>query len=139
MDRIPRFPGTLNRHAARPALAATAACLAACGVSDRAELVGRYEARTERGTQAWTLEGDGTCRIERSPATGANSSAPCEWTFAEHDGRRVLRVTVTVAAPGHPGESSHRTVYVLTPSRFPGGRVSIPLGPREGWVLRKVE
>jgi hypothetical protein len=57
----------------------------------------------------------------------------CEWEYVEREGRSTLVVTV-LAHDGVDPASSHRTRYVLTPSRF-GQTVTIPLGPRR--QLRK--
>jgi hypothetical protein len=106
----------------------------ACGVRDREDLIGRYEADPGGRHEVWTLREDGTCSIVRQTPRG-EAQTGCEWELGERGGRRVL--VVTVAEPA--GASRHRTTYVLTPSRFPGGVVSIPLGPGEGAVLRKID
>ena len=105
-----------------------------CGVHSREELIGRYEVDSANRREVWTLREDGTCLIHRQDQHGA-SEVGGEWQLSERGGRRVL--VVTVAEP--IGGSRHRTTYVLTPSRLLGRTVSIPLGPGDNAVLRKVD
>lgn len=96
---------------------ASGVALAGCGVRDRQVLVGHYVA-TGTG-EAWTLDDDGTCRIERAGATET-----CEWVYREgEDGTRLV-VTLKGAGGGSP---THSRRYVLTPSRWLGQPVTIPL------------
>jgi hypothetical protein len=99
--------------AAGLALAATAAC----GVGERQVLVGHYVAPATG--ESWTLEEDGSCRIERAGATLA-----CEWVYREGEGGTRLVVTLQDAG-GAP--ATHARRYVLTPSKWPGQPVTIPL------------
>jgi len=48
-------------------------------------------------------------------------------------------LVVTMLPPEGAGGTRHRARYVLTPSRFPGGTVTIPLGAGSDRQLRKVE
>ena len=105
-----------------------------CGVRGREDLVGRYEADVEGRPEAWTLADDGTCQIVRQLDSAKAETKRCEWEYVEREGRSTLVVTVLGHAGGEAA-ASHRTRYVLTPSRF-GQTVTIPLGPR--WQLRKV-
>src|SRR5262245_753240 len=90
---------------------------AGCGVRDRQVLVGHYVAAATG--EAWTLEDDGTCRIERNGRIQA-----CEWVYRQgEDGTRLV-VTLT-GTRGASATDSRR--YVLTPSKWPGQRVTIPL------------
>lgn len=96
---------------------ALALATAGCGVRDRQVLVGHYVVATTG--EAWTLQDDGTCRIERPGATEA-----CEWVYRE--GEEGTRLVVTVkGAVGSP--STHSRRYVLTPSKWWGQPVTIPL------------
>ena len=88
----------------------------ACGVAGRDMLIGRYAVRGRPG-EAWVLEDDGTCRIERGTAVEA-----CEWEYREDASGTKLRVTMSGPAGPQP-----RRRYVLTPSKWPGQRVTIPL------------
>ena len=99
--------------AAGTALAATAAC----GVSDRQVLVGHYVAPATG--ESWTLSDDGSCRIERAGAT-----LGCEWVYREGEGGTRLVVTVQEA---WGTAETHSRRYVLTPSKWPGQPVTIPL------------
>jgi hypothetical protein len=89
-----------------------------CGVREREALVGRYAVRGRAG-EAWVLEDDGTCRVERGPQIEA-----CEWEYTEDASGTKLRVTMAA-----PAGSAHRRRYVLTPSKWPGQPVTIPLAP----------
>ena len=108
--------------------AVAAAISVGCGVSSRENLVGRYQTADGHG-ETWSLAADGTCEITR--AAGVTR---CEWEFVERDGRRTLAVTLL---PDARDVTRHRTRLVLTPTRLPGGGVTIPLGARG--ELRKVE
>jgi hypothetical protein len=101
----------------RIAVLALAAAVTGCGVPDRQVLVGRYVA-AETG-ETWTLNPDGTCRIQRPGASEA-----CEWLYREGEGGTRLVVTVTATAGGTPALSRR---YVLVPSKWPGQPVTIPL------------
>jgi hypothetical protein len=116
---------------ARAALAL--ALTTACGVSERADLVGRYEATTGAAHEEWRLAADGTCQITRAAGAAAPVTTRCEWEWVDRDGRRRLVVTLL---PEDGAPLRHRTRYVLTPTRAPGGRVTIPLGA--GGDLRQV-
>lgn len=87
-----------------------------CGVRSRDALIGRYAVRGRAG-EAWVLEDDGTCRVERGPAVEA-----CEWEYSEDAAGTKLRVTMS-----DPAGSAHRRRYILTPSKWPGQPVTIPL------------
>jgi hypothetical protein len=88
---------------------------AGCGVRDRQVLIGHY---VVPGTgEAWTLEEDGTCRIERGGAT-----LPCEWVYQEDEDGARLVVTVNRA-----GAAPSTLRYVLTPSKWLGQPLTIPL------------
>jgi hypothetical protein len=90
---------------------------AGCGIRDRQVLVGHYIVAATG--EAWTLEDDGTCRIER-----AGDTLACEWVYREgEDGTRLV-VTVKGAAGGPP---THSRRYVLAPSKWLGQPVTIPL------------
>ena len=93
------------------------AATAGCGVRDRQVLVGQYVAAATGET--WTLNEDGSCRIERPGGTEA-----CEWVYRQGDDGTRLVVTVTGPA-GTP--STHSRRYVLTPSKWIGQPVTIPL------------
>jgi hypothetical protein len=108
---------------------AVASLAAACGVSEREQLVGRYEAGAGDRRETWYLAADGTCEIAR-----AGTVRRCEWEFVERDGRRTLAVTLF---PDAREATRHRTRLVLSPTRWPGGAVTIPLGATG--ELRKVE
>lgn len=90
----------------------------ACGVRDRELLVGRYVVRGRPG-EAWVLEDDGSCRIERGTTVSR-----CEWEYREDASGVRLLVTM---AEGGTGGSAHRRRYRLTPSRWPGQPVTMPL------------
>jgi hypothetical protein len=99
------------------AVLAVLGATAGCGVRDREVLVGQYVAPATGET--WTLDEDGTCRIERTGAT-----LPCEWVYRK--GEDGTRLVVTVKGiPGAP--ESHSRRYVLTPSKWLGQPVTIPL------------
>lgn len=111
---------------------------AACGVSGREDLVGRYETNGDGPRETWMLAPDGTCTVAR----GRGGATPpettrCEWEFVDRGGSASL--VVTVLPPEGAAGMWHRTRYVLTPSRFPGGTVTIPLGAGSDRQLRKVE
>lgn len=108
---------------------------AACGVTEREDLVGRYE--TEGRRERWTLASDGTCERTRVAADGRTDTSRCEWQWSDRDGTRKLIVTL-IPPEGAAGAAGHQTRYVLAPSRVPGGPVTIPLGAG-GAELRKVE
>jgi hypothetical protein len=93
------------------------ACLA-CGVPGREALVGRYVAAATG--EKWVLNDDGSCAIERAGTTVA-----CEWEYRERMGETRLVVTITAV----PGSASPGRRYVLTPSKWPGRPVTIPLSP----------
>lgn len=112
-----------GRHPFRAGL--LLAALAACGVRDRETLFGRYAARGRPG-EFWVLDPDGGCRIERGRTVEA-----CEWEYRE----RALGTTVVVTIGGAGGRHTRR--YVLTPSRWPGQPVTIPL--TRDVTLEKVE
>jgi hypothetical protein len=113
------------------------ALAAGCGVSERAELVGRYRAEGGGREEHWRLEADGTCEIARETHERKVGTVSCEWHWVERDGSRKLVITIrSGAATADAGVDQTR--YVLTPSRFPGGPVTIPLG-QGGAELRKVE
>ena len=95
-------------------LLALALLATGCGVHDRGELVGRYALGA--GEASWSLAADGTCLIER-----AGTREACEWVYRE--GPEGTRLVVTVP----PGKSGIGTRYVLTPSKWPGQPVTIPL------------
>jgi hypothetical protein len=99
-----------------PALLLALAC-GACGVREREALVGRYVVRGRPG-EAWVLEDDGSCRIERGATV-----VRCEWEYREDASGVTLLVTLAEGAAG----STHRRRYRLTPSRWPGQPVTIPL------------
>jgi hypothetical protein len=109
--------------------------VAACGVTEREDLVGRYETDSRR--ERWTLSADGTCERTRVAAGGRTETSRCEWLWVDRDGSRKLVVTLPPAADS-PADGAHRTQYVLAPGRVPGGRITIPLGT-DGTELRKVE
>lgn len=111
------------------AVVAVASLAAACGVSEREQLVGRYEAGAGDRRETWYLAADGTCEIAR-----AGTVRRCEWELVERDGRRTLAVTLL---PDTREATRHRTRLVLSPTRWPGGAVTIPLGATG--ELRKVE
>jgi hypothetical protein len=90
---------------------------AACGVRDRQVLVGHYVAAATG--ESWTLEDDGSCRIERAGLTQA-----CEWVYRQGEGGTRLVVTLK-GAPGMP--DSYSRTYVLTPSQWLGQPITIPL------------
>jgi hypothetical protein len=113
----------------------TLALGAACGVDGREDLVGRYEADDDGPRQTWTLAGDGTCAIVRPGRDAASETTRCEWEYVEREGRTTLLVTVLAM---ENDAARQRIRYVLTPSRFPGSAVTIPLGG-SGGQLRKVE
>lgn len=116
----------------------TLALCAACGVGGRADLVGRYEAKGDGRREAWTLAADGTCTIVRRPVEAMPpETTRCEWEYVDREGGASL--VVTVLPPEGAVGTRHRTRYVLTPSRFPGGTVTIPLGAGSDRQLRKVE
>jgi hypothetical protein len=94
-----------------------AAASAACGVSGRDSLIGRYVVPSTG--EAWTLRDDGTCTSERAGAVLA-----CEWEYRERKGETRLVVT---AAGSEDSARRHRRQYVLTPSKWPGRPVTIPL------------
>lgn len=124
------------RRRLRLATAVVAGALAsACGVTEREDLVGRYE--TEGRRERWTLAADGTCERTHVGADGRTESSRCEWQWSDRDGSRKLIVTL-LPPDGAPGRDGHHTRYVLAPSRSPGGPVTIPLGA-DGAELRKVE
>jgi len=109
----------------------------ACGVSGREDLVGRYEASGD-GRQTWTLDADGTCTIVRRPGEATPpQTTRCEWEYVDREGRASL--VVTVLPPDAGAGTRDRMRYVLTPSRFPGGTVTIPLGAGSDRQLRKIE
>jgi hypothetical protein len=110
----------------------------ACGVDGREALVGRYEAAIDGRREQWSLAADGTCEIVREVAAAAAETTRCEWEYVDREGRRALIVTV-LGSDGPGAASPHRTRYVLTPTRLPWEPVTIPLGPRPGWQLRKVQ
>ena len=94
---------------------AAALATAGCGVRDRQVLIGHY---VVRGTgEAWNLEEDGTCRIERGGEILA-----CEWVYQEDEQGARLVVTVKRA-----GDAPSTLRYVLTPSKWLGQPVTIPL------------
>ena len=125
-----------TRRRLRLAAAVAAGALAsACGVTEREDLIGRYE--TEGRRERWTLAADGTCERTRVGADGQSETARCEWQWSDRDGSRKLIVTL-LPPEGASAASAHRTRYVLAPSRVPGGPVTIPLGAG-GAELRKVE
>jgi hypothetical protein len=111
---------------------------AACGVSGREELVGRYETNGDGPRETWILAADGTCTIVRwrGGATPPETTR-CEWEYVDRGGGASL--IVTVLPPEAAVGTRHRARYVLTPSRFPGGTVTIPLGAGSDRQLRKVE
>jgi hypothetical protein len=123
----------LKRHGL--AALVTLALGAACGVDGREDLVGRYETSGGGPRETWTLAGDGTCAIARPAADGKDER--CEWEYVDREGRASL--VVTMLPPDDALGTRHRTRYVLTPSRFPGGTVTIPLGPASDRQLHKVE
>jgi hypothetical protein len=96
-----------------------AVATAGCGVHDRQVLVGHYVAPATG--EIWTLDEDGSCRIERAGETEA-----CEWVYRQ--GEDGTRLVVTVKAPAGP-PSMHSRRYVLTPSKWIGQPVTIPLSP----------
>jgi hypothetical protein len=106
---------------------------AACTVSTREELIGRYVDAGDEGRESWTLAPDGTCEIVRTEA-GAPARTRCEWELVERDGRR--RLTVTLLAGPADDPVRHRTRLVLTPSRVLGA-IRIPLD--RGRELKKAE
>lgn len=110
---------------------------AACGIDGREDLVGRYETNGEGPRETWTLAADGTCAIVRPADDGKAETTRCEWEYVDREGRTSLLVTV-LPSEGVAG-TRHRTRYVLTPSRFPGGTVTIPLGAGSERQLREVE
>ena len=105
-----------------------------CGVSGREDLAGRYQAIRDGRRETWTLAGDGTCQIVREAEHGQAMTTRCEWEWVEREDRTALVVTLL---PAGGSALRHRTRYVLRPSRWPGGTVTIPLGT--GAELRKVE
>jgi hypothetical protein len=102
---------------ARGWLTLLALVAAGCGVSDRQALVGRYQVPATGET--WTLEDDGSCRIERGRTVQA-----CEWVYREDEEGTRLIVTVAGAAGG---PAPHKRTYVLAPSKSPGRPITIPL------------
>jgi hypothetical protein len=111
---------------------------AACGVSGREDLVGRYETHGDGPRETWMLAADGTCTIVRQTGEARPpQSTRCEWEYVDREGRASLVVTVLPRDAG--AGTRHRARYVLTPSRFPGGTVTIPLGAGSDRQLRKVE
>ncbi len=108
-----------------------------CGVNGRDDLVGRYETRGDGPRETWTLADDGTCGIVRPGRDAASETTRCEWEYVEREGRATL--IVTVLARERDAAARHRTRYVLTPSRFPGAALTIPLGAGSDRQLRKVE
>ena len=122
----------LSAHA-HPGRALTAAALAvslaACGVSGREDVVGRYVTGDGGGRETWSLAGDGSCEIARP--TGVTR---CEWELIDRDGRPMVSVTLLRDAND---VARHRIRLLLTPSRLPGSVVTIPLPA--GGELRKVE
>ena len=121
-------PAHARARRALTGAACAASLLAACGVETRDDLVGRYVSGGQDG-ETWSLAADGTCVIARPGVT-----LRCEWEFAERDGWPALSVTLLP----EPGVGTpHRTRLVLTPSRLPGGVVTIPLPA--GGELRRVE
>lgn len=114
------------------------ALAAACGVNGREDLVGRYETSGDGPGETWTLATDGTCTIvrRRGGATPPETTR-CEWEYVHRGGRASLMLTVL--PPEGATRTRHRARYVLTPSRFPGGSVTIPLGAGSDRQLRKVE
>jgi hypothetical protein len=98
---------------------ALAVAWAGCGVNGRESLIGRYVVPSTG--EAWTLRDDGTCSIERSGVVLA-----CEWEYRERLGETRLVVTAADAADAAP---RHSLRYVLTPSKWPGRPVTIPLSP----------
>jgi hypothetical protein len=127
--------GPLNRSAVATLLALAA--VMACGVDGRADLVGRYETSGDGPRETWTLAADGTCAIARPTTDGPMESSRCEWEYVDRQGTTSL--VVTMLPPEGAGGTRNRTRYVLTPSRFPGGTVTIPLGAGSDRQLRKVE
>lgn len=110
---------------------------AGCGVNGREDLVGRYETNGDGPRETWTLAADGTCTVVRPERDAKSEATRCEWEYVDREGSTKL--IVTVLAPEGDDAARHRTRYVLTPGRFPGGRVTIPLGAGSDWQLRKVE
>jgi hypothetical protein len=125
----------LNRSAVATLLALAA--VTACGVDGRADLVGCYETSGDGPRETWTLAADGTCAIVRPTIDGPMESRRCEWEYVDRQGRTSL--VVTVLPPDAGAGTRNRTRYVLTPSRFPGGTVTIPLGAGSDRQLHKVE
>ena len=118
--------------AAAAALAVASVC-AGCAVTDREALVGRYERTIGGVREEWTLRDDGACSITRDGAA-APASDTCEWHLAEQDGDTVLALEVRRTSGG----SVDRVRYRLRPTRTPGGRVTIALGPGDEALLRKL-
>jgi hypothetical protein len=127
--------GPLNRSAVGTLLALAA--VTACGVDGRADLVGRYETSGDGPRETWTFAADGTCAIVRPTTDGPKESRGCEWEYVDREGRTSL--VVMVLPPDGGAGTRHRARYVLTPSRFPGGTLTIPLGAGSDRQLRKVE
>lgn len=96
--------------------ATLAAICVACGVGGREDLIGRYVVPATG--EAWTLRDDGSCTIERG-----GTAIPCEWEFRRRDGETRLVVVATVQV----GAARNVRRYVLTPGKWPGRPVTIPL------------
>jgi len=110
---------------------------AGCDVNGREDLVGRYETNGDGPRETWTLAADGTCTIVRPGRDVKSEATRCEWEYVDREGSTKL--IVTVLAPKSDDAARHRTRYVLTPSRLPGGVVTIPLGAGSDRLLGKVE
>ena len=105
------------------------AFLAGCGVSGREDVVGRYVTGESATRETWSLAADGSCEIARPAGT-----TRCEWEMVDRDGRPTIALTLL---PDADDAARHRMRLLLTPSRFPGGVVTIPLPA--GGELRKLE
>lgn len=126
-------PAHLRPPPSAAVVAAIAAVCTGCAVTDRETIVGRYERTIGGVREEWTLRDDGSCSIIRDGAAPPASDT-CEWHLAEQDGDTVLAMEVRRTSGG----SIDRVRYRLTPTRTPGGRVTIALGAGDDALLRKM-
>lgn len=99
----------------------------ACTTPPREAVVGRYVVPATGET--WTLRDDGSCTIERG-----GFARPCEWEYRKDD--RGTRVVVTVSDAA-AGGAPHTHRYVLTPGKWAGQPVTLPLSSED--TLEKQE